>query len=214
MNESAVVFAQYVGAAILPPCAYCGRPARAIDHIHPRNKGGTDAPSNLAPACQRCNSSKSDKTVCEWTSFRIRRFLRRMQKTQPLASLHQADEPVVESAPRSPDGLTWHQWIAKQTDRDDPIGDIARDWQADRARPRSNQGAKIFFYLTFICHACSEAIDAFRDAWFEFCGERFDDGDEEEADEEYEACSNLFQPVPTLDVRLEQGKRLEIKSVR
>lgn len=45
-------------------CRYCG--ARApfadlhIDHVIPRNHGGTDAPWNLTAACADCNLGKSD----------------------------------------------------------------------------------------------------------------------------------------------------------
>jgi 5-methylcytosine-specific restriction endonuclease McrA len=45
-------------------CQYCGRKAPEvelqIDHIHPRAKGGTDAPSNLTLACRECNGGKAD----------------------------------------------------------------------------------------------------------------------------------------------------------
>lgn len=34
---------------------------RTIDHIIPLSKGGTNWPSNLAPACRSCNASKSNK---------------------------------------------------------------------------------------------------------------------------------------------------------
>jgi hypothetical protein len=28
--------------------------------------------------------------------------------------------------------MTFNEWIRKQTKRDDPLGDLARDWVADR----------------------------------------------------------------------------------
>jgi 5-methylcytosine-specific restriction endonuclease McrA len=32
-----------------------------VDHIHPRSLGGSDNPSNLALACDKCDRAKSDK---------------------------------------------------------------------------------------------------------------------------------------------------------
>lgn len=48
------------------PCAYCGARADTIDHVLPLVRGGTNYEGNLAPACRRCNSSKSGRTVIEW----------------------------------------------------------------------------------------------------------------------------------------------------
>lgn len=42
------------------PCAYCGGPAEVVDHIIPVSRGGTKFRHNLAPACRRCNTDKSD----------------------------------------------------------------------------------------------------------------------------------------------------------
>lgn len=47
-------------------CAYCGQPAIGWDHIVPRSRGGSNTPENLAPACRKCNSSKSNRTPEEW----------------------------------------------------------------------------------------------------------------------------------------------------
>lgn len=48
------------------PCAYCGARADTIDHVLPLVRGGTNYEGNLVPACRRCNSSKSGKTIIEW----------------------------------------------------------------------------------------------------------------------------------------------------
>lgn len=49
-------------------CVYCGSTDDlAADHVHPRSKGGADIPSNLVTACKRCNSSKRDRLLSEWT---------------------------------------------------------------------------------------------------------------------------------------------------
>jgi hypothetical protein len=48
-------------------CRYCGASAAnavlEIDHVEPRAKGGTDAPTNLVTACESCNSGKTDKPL-------------------------------------------------------------------------------------------------------------------------------------------------------
>jgi len=61
-------------------CWYCGRELVdqqkhrheymenwfVADHIEPKARGGTDALSNLTPACWVCNSSKGSKTLEEY----------------------------------------------------------------------------------------------------------------------------------------------------
>lgn len=49
-------------------CAYCGdKPDRLDpDHVVPLSRGGSNAPSNLLPACVMCNSSKGAMTLDEW----------------------------------------------------------------------------------------------------------------------------------------------------
>lgn len=48
------------------PCIYCGEPSKHIDHIIPVSRGGEHRVGNLAPACARCNLTKSDRYVMEW----------------------------------------------------------------------------------------------------------------------------------------------------
>lgn len=48
-------------------CAYCGGPGPFHDdHVEPLSRGGLDTPSNLVPACVRCNKSKWAKPVEAW----------------------------------------------------------------------------------------------------------------------------------------------------
>jgi 5-methylcytosine-specific restriction endonuclease McrA len=53
-------------------CVYChAKPARLyMDHVEPINKGGSHEPDNIVPACGKCNSSKSDKTLIVWLAVR------------------------------------------------------------------------------------------------------------------------------------------------
>jgi hypothetical protein len=48
-------------------CTYCNRESdTTFDHIIPRDKGGPDEISNMVPACQSCNSSKSNSDLLDW----------------------------------------------------------------------------------------------------------------------------------------------------
>lgn len=54
-------------------CFYCGDPLVKgwhVDHMTPISNGGTDAMSNLVPACRECNVDKHGDTVEE---YRIRK---------------------------------------------------------------------------------------------------------------------------------------------
>ena len=54
-------------------CAYCGCSNKKLtaDHVIPLSRGGTHTPSNIVPACQSCNSSKSSFLLKEWESKKI-----------------------------------------------------------------------------------------------------------------------------------------------
>ena len=48
-------------------CHLCGQPgATTADHLVPRNKGGSNALANLAPAHGSCNSARGDMDLIEW----------------------------------------------------------------------------------------------------------------------------------------------------
>ena len=46
-------------------CAYCGNQhvPLQVEHIVPRSHGGSDRPSNLTLACQRCNQAKGEQDI-------------------------------------------------------------------------------------------------------------------------------------------------------
>jgi len=44
-------------------CAYCGRHATTVDHIHPRSLGGADTWENLVACCLTCNGKKGNRTL-------------------------------------------------------------------------------------------------------------------------------------------------------
>lgn len=52
-------------------CIYCKEETdTTFDHVIPLAQGGSDTISNQVPACQSCNSSKSDQDVIEWCKQR------------------------------------------------------------------------------------------------------------------------------------------------
>jgi 5-methylcytosine-specific restriction endonuclease McrA len=61
-------------------CVYCRRTAEAsggplhIDHLTPKALGGEDVPQNLAMACARCNSAKTDMTLSRWAGYAEAKF--------------------------------------------------------------------------------------------------------------------------------------------
>lgn len=45
-------------------CQYCGSTKHlTLDHVIPRSKGGTHTWDNVVTACQKCNSTKSDRLL-------------------------------------------------------------------------------------------------------------------------------------------------------
>ncbi len=50
-------------------CIYCDKVAATRwDHLYPVSKGGDSGPGNLVPACGRCDDSKQDRTIEEWSA--------------------------------------------------------------------------------------------------------------------------------------------------
>jgi 5-methylcytosine-specific restriction endonuclease McrA len=53
---------RHCGSHVHPRCLVNGCPTCAhVDHVLPRSKGGSDHPSNLVAACQRCNLARGDR---------------------------------------------------------------------------------------------------------------------------------------------------------
>jgi 5-methylcytosine-specific restriction endonuclease McrA len=54
------------------PCVYCGAPSTDIDHIEPVSVSRSSHWTNLAPACDSCNSSKGAKPLLDFLAYRLR----------------------------------------------------------------------------------------------------------------------------------------------
>lgn len=79
-------------------------------------------------------------------------------------------ENLVENWPKKskPAQGRFYRWLMRQTDRDDPIGDLAEDVKRDTSYPMERDSLKaIRFYLTCRC-ACEEVLQALEEAWSEF----------------------------------------------
>ncbi|MFE6056720.1 HNH endonuclease [Kitasatospora sp. NPDC056446] len=64
-------------------CAYCGRRATTVDHLHPKSRGGADSWLNTVAACAEDNQRKADRTP-EQAGMKL---LRRPFVPTPQASL-------------------------------------------------------------------------------------------------------------------------------
>jgi predicted nucleic acid-binding Zn ribbon protein len=69
-------------------CAYCDEPTMSVtaDHIVSLARGGSNDITNIAPACSPCNSDKRELTLDEWQHDRIRRGLKPLYLTEPVAT--------------------------------------------------------------------------------------------------------------------------------
>lgn len=65
--------AAYVAAMLADPCAYCGEPSEALDHITARSRGGDDHWSNRAGICASCNSAKHTRGLIWFLGYRSAR---------------------------------------------------------------------------------------------------------------------------------------------
>lgn len=57
----------------LRECAFCGKPARHIDHIIPKARGGSSDRGNKIPLCAKCNLSKNDAPPLQFLKDLLKR---------------------------------------------------------------------------------------------------------------------------------------------
>lgn len=65
MHEWRAILIAHKGA-----CAYCGGPPESLDHVIPLCRGGLHSPTNVVPACKRCNFEKRTMTGEEFRQKR------------------------------------------------------------------------------------------------------------------------------------------------
>jgi 5-methylcytosine-specific restriction endonuclease McrA len=59
-------FRQEILSAWEHRCAYCGRDAGTLDHVHPASRGGMTVAENLVACCAPCNLAKGSREVLSW----------------------------------------------------------------------------------------------------------------------------------------------------
>ncbi len=65
--------------------------------------------------------------------------------------------------------ITFVAWILQQIDRDDPIGDLARDVKDDVNRPPDDSGYRVWLnHIEFRSHHEQDVMDTFKAAWKEY----------------------------------------------
>lgn len=69
-NSGFVVLGSDYEKMLRQPCIYCGAKSEHIDHIVPLSRGGRHSIGNLAPACAKCNLTKSRRFITEWKKVR------------------------------------------------------------------------------------------------------------------------------------------------
>lgn len=63
---------------------------------------------------------------------------------------------------------TFRAWLGAQKKRNDPVGDLARDWLSDRGRPRGPLNLDRMVERIYECHGSFMAVDAAERAWKEW----------------------------------------------
>lgn len=87
----------------------------------------------------------------------------RREQNNPNAELALDPDPMPE-----PKSGTFAHWLHKQTKRNDPVGDLARDAAQDRTFPvDTSSGPKLRSYMRS-CRACDEAIETLEEALAEW----------------------------------------------
>lgn len=82
--------------------------------------------------------------------------------------------------------MTFYEWLLTQVDREDPVGDLAMDAREDDSFPDGDEDGSTYVEHLKSATASPEALQALKDAYFEFSGTEIDDGDEDAGGDEEE----------------------------
>ena len=74
-------------------CVFCGSTNELqIDHLIPRNRGGSDAADNMVWSCRSCNASRCDRGIFEWLGLEEKDKLHRLVAGKYLKELYDLHE--------------------------------------------------------------------------------------------------------------------------
>lgn len=78
---------------IFQECVFCGSTSELqMDHLIPRNRGGSDAADNMVWACCSCNGSRGEKGIFEWLGLKEKDKLHRLVAGKYLKELYDLHE--------------------------------------------------------------------------------------------------------------------------
>ena len=71
-------------------CVFCGASDNLqVDHLIPRNRGGSDAADNIVWACNTCNASRGDQGIFQWLGLKEKDKLHRLVAGKYLKQLYE-----------------------------------------------------------------------------------------------------------------------------
>jgi len=74
-------------------CVFCGsREELQMDHLIPRNRGGSDSADNMVWSCRACNISRGEKGIFEWLGLKDKDKLHRLVAGKYLKELYNLHE--------------------------------------------------------------------------------------------------------------------------
>lgn len=111
------------------------------------------------------DKDKYDRSVKSWTIIK-KESLGRLYRPNNSSNLF-SHLPK----PKKPKTGSFYRWVAKQKDRDDPIGDLSQDIKRDKQFPLETNSLSILTEYLVRNRACDEAIQALAEAYAEFKAE-------------------------------------------
>lgn len=105
-------------------CRYCGRAAPnvtlTVDHVVPVALGGSDDPTNLATACQDCNSGKATTPLGAPTVDDVAVVMLRWSRAMAEAAKLQRDNRAAVESTIDLFDLEWRKWVYGWKDEEFP----------------------------------------------------------------------------------------------